>query len=387
MTTFSELNIHSQLVETLAKQSITIPTSIQTLTIEPILANKDIIGEAVTGSGKTLAYVLPAFERIDVTSKEVHTLILAPSHELVLQIGDVIKQLANDSGYLIRSAAIIGSVNITRQIETLKSKPHIVVGTPGRILELINLKKLKAHFIKTIVIDEADKLLSKDHIQTIKDIIKTTQKQRQLLAFSASIKPGAVLAATELMKEPHVFKLSEEKINADIEHLYITSTRRDKTTTLRKLIHAAKPTKAIVFLNKNELIQEVNDVLIYHAIKSVCIFGNATKPERKKALDAFKSGSANVLVASDLVARGLDLQGLTHVFNLDIPIELSEYIHRVGRTGRAGEKGTAISIVTEKEVEFIKAIERINSVTMSFIKLHNGKLIKVASQPQPPSSK
>lgn len=376
MNNFSDLNINQKLIDGLSKQSITLPTSIQTSTIGPILANKDVIGEAVTGSGKTLAYLLPAFERIDTESRDVHTLILAPSHELVLQISDVIKQLAIDSGYAIRSAGIIGSVNINRQLELLKAKPHIIVGTPGRILELINIKKLKAHFIKTIVIDEADKLLSKDHIQTIKDIIKTTQKQRQLLAFSASIKQPSVEAATELMKEPHVIKLTNEKINADIEHLYITSTRRDKVSTLRKLIHAAKPKKAIVFLNKNELIQEVNDTLIYHKINSVCIFGNATKVERKKALDAFKNGAANVLVASDLVARGLDLQQLTHVFNLDIPVDLSEYIHRVGRTGRAGEKGTAISIVTEKEIEFIKAIERINSVTITFIGMDHGKVRK-----------
>lgn len=376
MNTFNELGIQEQLVSALSKQSITLPTEIQGSTIPLILANKDIIGEAVTGSGKTLAYVLPAFQRIDPLSKDVHTLILAPSHELVLQIGDVIKQLALDSEMPIRSAAIIGNVNINRQIELLKAKPHIVVGTPGRILELIGLKKLKAHFIKTIVIDEADKLLSKDHIQVIKDVIKTTQKQRQLLAFSASIKPSAEATAAELMKDPHCFKLSTEKVNSDIEHMYYVSTRRDKTSNLRKLIHAVKPKKAIVFLNKNEKIQEVNDVLLYHSIKSVCIFGNATKEERKKALDAFKHGKANILVASDLIARGLDLQDLTHVFNLDIPMELSEYIHRVGRTGRAGASGTAISIVTEKEVEFIKAIERTNTITIKPIGLSHGKLIQ-----------
>lgn len=376
MNTFIELGIEEYLSEALKKQAITVPTDIQASTIPLILAHKDIIGEAVTGSGKTLAYVLPAFQRIDIDSKEIHTLILAPSHELVLQISEVIKVLAQNSERGIRSAAIIGSANINRQLDLLKAKPHIVVGTPGRILELIKLKKLKAHFIKTIVIDEADKLLSKDHIAVVSDIIKTTQKQRQLLAFSASIRPAAVAVATELMKEPHAFKLSEEKVNSDIEHLYCVSARRDKTTNLRKLIHAVKPKKAIVFLNKNEKIQEVNDVLLYHDIKSVCIFGNATKDERKNALNAFRLGKANVLVASDLVARGLDLSDLTHVFNLDIPMELTEYIHRVGRTGRAGQSGTAISIVTEKEVEFLKAIERANSIQIDPVTLSHGKIIK-----------
>lgn len=374
MKSFNELNINEKIINGLKKENITVPTTIQATTINDILENKDVIAEAVTGSGKTLAYLLPSFERINIDSKDLHTLIIAPSHELVIQINNVIKTLAENADYHVRSTTIMGNVNIKRQLESLKTKPHIIVGTPGRILELIKIKKIKAHLIKTIVIDEADKLLSTDNIQAIQDIIKTTLRDRQLLAFSASINNIAIEKATLLMKKPKIYQLKEDNVNKDIQHLSITAARRDKINILRKLIHATKPKKAIVFLNKNELIQDVSDRLNYHKINAVCIFGNASKFERKKALDAFKSGESKILVASDLVARGLDLPNLTHVFNLDIPADLNEYIHRVGRTGRAGAKGTAVSIVTEKEIKFIKAIERLNNINVKPIEVVNGQV-------------
>lgn len=374
MNGFTDLNIKDILVKGLAKDAINTPTDIQLQAIPSILEGKDLIGEAVTGSGKTLTYLLPAFERLDVDSNDLHTLIIAPTHELVVQIHHVIKDLALNSNLPVKSVAIMGNVNIKRQIESLKIKPHIIVGTPGRILELIQAKKIKAHLIKTIVIDEADKLLSDNNQKAVQDIIKTTLRDRQLLAFSASISELSLKRAIALMKTPEILRLKNEKINNDIEHFYLIASRRDKTNVLRKAIHAANPTKAIVFLNKNELIQDLRDRLIFHQVDAVAIFGNASKMERKKALDAFKTGSAKILVASDLVARGMDLQGISHVFNLDIPVDLNEYTHRVGRTGRAGKKGTAISLVTPKEIQFIKTIEKLNGIKFVEKELVKGKL-------------
>lgn len=375
MKTFKALDINEKVVEGLQKEGITSPTTIQKETITLAIENKDIIAEAVTGSGKTLSYLLPSFERIDVDSKELHTIVLAPTHELVVQINNVIKSLAKSSDYPVRSTTIIGEVNIKRQIENLKSKPHIIVGTPGRVLELIKMKKIKAHQVKTIVIDEADKLLSDNNIDTVKAVIKTTLRDRQILVFSASINKIAIDRATELMKEPQLINISDEKVNVDIEHLCVITYQRDKINSLRRLIHATKPTKAIVFINKNDLIQEVVTKLNYHKINAVGIFGNATKADRKKALDAFKSGKSNILVASDLVARGLDLQDITHVINLDVPVNLNEYIHRVGRTGRAGKKGTAISIITENEIQFLMKIEELNGIEFEAKTIYEGKLI------------
>ena len=178
------------------------------------------------------------------------------------------------------------------------------------------------------------------------------------------------------MKSPEVLRLKKEEINNDIEHYYIIASRRDKLKVTRQLIHATKPKKAIVFLNKNELIQDLNDQLLFHKIKSVAIFGNGTKEQRKKALRSFSTGDAKILVASDLVARGLDLPAITHIINLDIPSDLNEYTHRAGRTGRAGKKGIAISIVTENEVQFIKQIEKKAGIKCMEIKLSNGYLIE-----------
>lgn len=380
MTTFKELQLNETLITGLAKDKIHQPTEIQQLAIPIIRTNKDLIGEAVTGSGKTLAYLLPSFEAIDPASKDLHTLVIAPTHELVVQINKVIKTLSINAQTPVRSMPIMGNVNIKRQIEGLKSKPHIIVGTPGRLLELIKARKIKAHLVQTIVLDEVDKLLSDNNQQAVKDVIKTTLRDRQLLAFSASISPQALQRAEDLMKSPEILRIKSEKINKNIEHAYVVATRRDKIQVTRQVIHAAKPKKAIVFLNKNELIQDMRDRLLYHQIKAVAIYGNGSKAERKKALDAFRTGDAQVLVASDLVARGLDLPAISHVINLDLPNDLNEYIHRVGRTGRAGRKGVAISIVTEKEVRFIKAIEKLNHITCIEKEVSRGKIYPVTSK-------
>jgi superfamily II DNA/RNA helicase len=360
---FNQLFTSESLIEALRTMGIITPTDIQEKAIQPIMENKDVIAEAVTGSGKTLAYLLPAFLRIDTDSKDVHTLVLAPSHELALQINEVAKQLEAKSNEGIRSIAIIGNVNIKRQLEALKTKPHVIIGTPGRILELIKMKKLKAHTVKTIVIDEADKLLSKDNSRVVNDIIKTTLRDCQLVAVSASLKPASLNLAQKIMKDPVIFSLTELKSNTDIEHFIIESTQRDKIKFLRKLIAAENPKKAIVFLNRNEHIQEINDRLNYHSIPSTCIFGSAKKSERKKALDTFRSGKSRVLIASDLMARGLDFEGVSHIIHLDLPDNTDEYIHRSGRTGRAGQSGTSIAIVTPSELKHLSAIQRKNNFT------------------------
>jgi superfamily II DNA/RNA helicase len=376
MKTFKELQVEDILIEGLKKSNIVEPTTVQDETIELILENKDVIAEAVTGSGKTLAYLLPAFQRIDTDSKDLHTLILAPTHELVLQVNNVIKELAKNSDKPVRSATVIGEVNIKRQVEALKAKPHIVVGTPGRVLELIKMKKLKAHQVKTLVIDEGDKLLSDNNIDTVKAVIKTTLRDRQLCIFSASISEESIDHAFDMMKEPVLIQLSGEKVNADITHYCLLSEQRDKVTTLRKIIHAVKPKKAIVFINRNELIQDVTAKLCHHKIDAVGMFGNARKADRKKSLDAFRSGKANVLVASDLAARGLDLQDITHVINLDIPVNLNEYVHRAGRTGRAGQKGIAISIITEQEIKSLMKLERMHGIEFDVKEVRQGELVE-----------
>ncbi len=376
MSTFNSLNISADIIAGLAVEKIVEPTGIQTEAITLALENKDIIAEAITGSGKTYAYLLPVIERIPTDSKELNTIVIAPTHELVVQINNVIKTLAKNSGRNLRSTTIIGQVNVKRQVEALKKKPHIIVGTPGRILELIKMKKIKAHQVKTIVIDEADKLLSDNNIDYVKAVVKTTLRDRQLMVFSASLPQDSVNRAVELMKEPEFVNVEHEPVNENIEHICVLAERRDKVDVLRKLIHATKPKKTIVFINRNEKIQEVTLKLVHHKIKAVGIYGNSTKAERKAMLDAFKGGKATVLVASDLVARGLDLKDITHIINLDIPENLNEYTHRAGRTGRAGKEGTSITIATDREIPTLMKIQNMAGIEFDVKELSEGKLVE-----------
>ncbi|MHB1394138.1 MAG: DEAD/DEAH box helicase [Clostridia bacterium] len=357
--TFDKLGLDSRLVEGLKKQEITEPTGIQADSIQLALENKDIIGQSPTGSGKTLAFLLPIFQRIDTGKREMQALILAPTHELVMQIEKEIRLLSQSSGVAVTSAAIIGEVNITRQIEKLREKPNIIVGTAGRVLELIKRRKINAQTVKTIVIDEGDRLLDEHNLSTVKDVIKTTMRDRQLMLFSATITEKTLNTAREFMKDPQVIRIEEGgEISPNIEHIYLVADQRDKIEVLRKLVASVKPERAIVFINNSEELQQVTAKLQYHHLSAYDILGSASKEERKKALEGFRKGDIKLLVASDIAARGLDIKGVTHIFNLDLPGDPKGYLHRAGRTGRMGEPGTSIFIVTEKEVPFVRRCER-----------------------------
>ena len=360
MTTFAETGLNPKLINGLNKGGITQPTEIQAKAIPFALKNKNVIGQSQTGSGKTLAYLLPLFQKIDSEKREMQAIILAPTHELVMQIDKQIKFLSENSGVPVTSAAIMGEVNITRQVEALREKPHIIVGSIGRIQELISRKKISAHTIKTIVIDEGDRLLDKNNLDGVKAVIKTTMKDRQLMVFAAHIDERALAAAKELMICAEVVKIEEKRlVNPDIAHVYFTAAdQRNKFDVLRKLIAAFKVKKAIVFVNKSEDIQKTTEKLQYHNYKAYKIYGKASKEERQRALEGFRGEETQLLVASDIAARGLDIKGVTHIFNLDVPEDSMEYLHRTGRTGRSGEVGTAVSIVTERELALIRRYER-----------------------------
>lgn len=355
--TFEALEISPALVAGLKKENITVPTAIQAGTIPFALKNLDIVGRSITGSGKTLAYLLPIFQKADANRKEMQVIILAPTHELVVQINRQIQTLAANSGIPMNSAVIMGAVNIKRQVEKLKEKPQIIVGSAGRILELIKLRKINAHTVKTIVIDEGDRLLDVNNIEGVRAVIKATQKDRQLMVFSATINEQALQIAKEFMRDPEVVQIDEAQVSGQITHMVIKAEQRDKIETLRKLIVALQPKKALVFLNRNDQIQMTVAKLQHHEFKSAGIYGEASKEERKKAMDDFTYGRVQILVASDLAARGLDIKGLTHIINMDLPPDEEGYLHRVGRTGRAGNTGLAISLVTEAEMPLIKKLE------------------------------
>ena len=377
MTTFNDLNLDSNIIEGLKKQGITDPTSIQATAITPAMENKDVIGEAFTGSGKTLAYLLPIFHKIDTSKREMQAIVLAPTHELALQIEAQIKLLAENSSVPVTSFSVIGDVNINNQIKKLKEiKPHIIVGSTGRILDLIRKKKITAHTIKTIVIDEGDNLLDPKRAQITKDIIKTTMRDRQLLVFSASIKPETLLTCERLMKEPVIIK-SEEKaeMNPNIEHMLFVCDRRDKFETLRKIIVAAKPEKAIIFVNSNEDIEMTTAKLNFHSKDCFAMNGHISKEDRKLAIESFRNGKIKILVSSDVTARGLDVEGVTHIFHLDLPLKVNEYLHRAGRTARGNNTGVSIAIATVKQLNIIKKYEKEFNIKFEEKEAFGGKIL------------
>lgn len=372
-----DINLDFNLSKALQKQGIKSLNKIQSLVFDDIKDHKDVIVQAQTGSGKTLAYLLPLFQKIDTSKRETQVLILAPTHELSMQIVNQVKLLSENSGINVTTLPLIGEVNIQKQIKNIKSiKPHIVVGTTGRILDLIQQRKLKVHTVKTIVLDEVDSLIGGKSLKSVKDVIKCTLKDRQLLAFSASADDKCVEILKDLMKDPKIVKTENKvSVNKNINHMYLLGDKRDKFKLLRKSLAAVNPKKAIVFVNDEESIEVINNKLNFHNRNSVCIYGRMTKEDRKNALDKFKSGKANVLVSSDLSARGIDIKDVTHVFNLDFPVSSNEYIHRVGRTARCSNKGDAISIITPKELASVRILSKEFNIKISHKDLYEGKLI------------
>lgn len=377
MKTFQELNISDNIIKGLEKQSITTPTEIQSLTIPEILNNKDVIGEAHTGSGKTLAFLAPIFQKIDTNVQGVQALILAPTRELVMQIERQSKLLTQNSEIKVASTPIMGDVNMDKQIKKLKEvKPNIIIGTPGRVLDLIKKKKIKAHTIKTIVLDEGDNLLDNTHLRTVQDIIKSTMRDRQLLVFSATVSAKAMDILNELMNEPVVFKNeAKASLNPNIEHMYIEVEERDKPEVLRKLVAAENPSKTLVFINRGFNVELIADKLNYHHKNAFAMHKRITKEQRQQALEKFRDGKIDILVSSDISARGLDIPDISHIVNLDFPTNANEYLHRAGRTARANNTGVTISLVTNKELRNLKQYEKQFKIKFKKKQLSHGELV------------
>ncbi|WP_288221219.1 DEAD/DEAH box helicase [uncultured Clostridium sp.] len=371
---FEDLKIKEEIIKGLSSMGITEPTDIQKEIIPLAINGENLIGQSETGTGKTLAYLLPTIEKIDTTKKEMQCIILAPTHELAIQINNTINEVKKAASLDITSTSLIGSANIKRQIDALKAKPHIIVGSAGRILELIVKKKVSAHTIKTIIIDEVDKLLDKNNLPVIKNIIKSTQKQTQVMMFSATLNNKTLDIAKTLKEDIKVISVKNNKVNENIRHNYIKTDSRKKIDALRKLIHASKAEKILVFNNDIYTTNTAIENLTASKIKVAAIGGNNKMEERKKALEDFRKGNINVLVASDVAARGLDIKGITHVFNLDIPEDPNDYLHRSGRVGRAGETGEVFSLVDEREEKLIKSHEKNFKINIEEKHLYKGNI-------------
>ena len=371
---FENLKINEKIISGLNAMGIKEPTEIQEKIIPLALEKTNLIGQSETGTGKTLAYLLPIIENIDINKKEMQCIILAPTHELAIQINNTINELKKASGLEITSTPLIGSANIKRQIDNLKAKPQILVGSAGRILELIKKKKVSAHTIKNIVIDEVDKLLDKNNLPTVKDIIKVTPKYTQIMMFSATLNGKTLDIAKTLAEDIKVVSVKGNKVNENINHNYIKTDSRKKVETLRKLLNALKSPKVLVFNNDSYTTNTSVEYLSFNNVKVAAIGGNGKMEDRKRALENFRKGKINVLIASDIAARGLDIKGVTHVVNFDIPEDSKDYLHRAGRVGRAGETGEVFSLVDDKEEKIIKIHEKNFKINISERDLYRGNV-------------
>jgi superfamily II DNA/RNA helicase len=377
---FADLSVRPELVAALSAMGIVEPTAIQAAALPVIATGRDAHVIASTGTGKTLAYALPLFAKIDAAKSELQAVVIAPTHELAIQIHKVFTDVAQRAGLPVRALLLIGASPIDRQIDKLKKKPHVAVGSTGRINELIALRKLKPHTVKTLVIDEADRLLAPENMVAVRALLKSLPRDRQLVFASATERPESLASMEGISPGAVRVAVTEPAINPNIEHLYLVCEDRKKIENVRKLFHAFDPERVIVFVHKNERADTIWRKLEHHDVPVADLHAALDKHERRQAMEDFRSGAARILIASDVAARGLDLPGVSHVFNLDVPTESKAYLHRVGRTGRAGAAGTAVTLMNEEETRLVRRFERELGIVMKPVTMREGRVIPVVGR-------
>ncbi|ANU18823.1 RNA helicase [Planococcus plakortidis] len=330
---------------------------IQEQMVPEMLAGNDIVAESPTGSGKTLAYILPILERVNPKKPNTQAMIIAPSQELAMQIVNVLREWT--AGTDVTVTPLIGGANIQRQLDKLKKKPTIVVGTPGRLSELVKTKKLKMHEVRILVLDEGDQLMSREHRGVMKELIEKTQQDRQLVLVSATVTEEIELVAERLMKHPTRLQVSAEEMpkQGKVTHSFIKVDERDKTDLLRSLSHM-DGIKALAFVNNLDQVLMKESKLKFRDAKIATLHSEMKKEERKKALDDFRKGNTAVLIATEVAARGLDIEQLTHVIHVDAPMTLEQYLHRSGRTGRAGADGEVLTLLAYADEKHYKKLTK-----------------------------
>lgn len=360
MTTFQELEISAPILKALNNMGFEEATPIQAQTIPLGLKGEDVIGQAQTGTGKTAAFGIPMIELIEKKQRKIQGLVVAPTRELAIQVSDEIHRLGKFKG--IRSLPIFGGQEMQRQIRALRDGPHIVVATPGRLLDHMRRKTINISEVKTIVLDEADEMLNMGFIDDIRDILKMVPEERQTLLFSATMPREIRQIAATMMRDPKEVKVKSKQMSVDnIEQKFVEVHEKQKFDTLTNLLDIHVPELAIIFGRTKKRVDELSDGLQARGFRAEGIHGDLTQGKRMSVLNQFKSGRVQILVATDVAARGLDISNVSHVYNFDIPQDPESYVHRIGRTGRAGKKGVAVSFITPREMPHLKLIEKVTN--------------------------
>lgn len=359
------------LKEKLKSKNIENPTKVQEKVIPLIAEGKDIVFQSETGTGKTLAYLLPIFEKMlseENPAKNIRLLVIAPTFELASQIKQNVQTFSD-----FKSALFIGGAPIKRQTESLKEKPEIVVGTAARILELIRLKKLKTQELKFVVFDEADRLVKKELLNEMKSLVSLIPENAQKIACSATVdeKTKKFFFGSEAVILPE-----EDVISKNITHWAFFAEQREKIDLARKILNAIDYTKVLVFTSRADQVEIIKQKFRFKNINCSALHAKTDKQERKSAIDRFRSGKEKILITSDLSARGLDIPEISHIIQMDFPSDEDFFVHRAGRTARAGKTGTNIVIGDEYELRNFAALEKKLKITVYPKEVRNGKIIE-----------
>lgn len=357
MNNFTNLGIDYKLQEILNNYEIMEPTPIQEQSIPTLLTGRDLIGQAKTGTGKTLAFLLPMMERMDKDSPFVQGLIITPTRELAIQITEEAKKLAPAKELNILAA--YGGQDVERQIKKLKGDIHLVIGTPGRLLDHLRRGSIDFSQLKILVLDEADQMLHMGFLDEVEDIINQTPKNRQTILFSATMPKRINTIAKKYLNNPAHIRIKSKNLTLDeIRQIVIETTDRGKQQALFNALEEYRPFMAIIFCRTKRRVMALNKALKAKGYLTDELHGDLSQAKREKVMKDFRDIKLQLLVATDVAARGLDIDGITHVFNYDLPQDTDSYIHRIGRTGRAGETGMAISFITPKDGQLFATIKR-----------------------------
>ncbi len=354
---FAALGLRDDLVRAVVELGFEQPTDIQSDAIPPLLEGRDVLGQAQTGTGKTAAFGLPLFERIDLSRNVVQAVILAPTRELALQVAESIQLYGKYGG--VRVAPIYGGASYGKQLRALRDGAHVVVGTPGRVIDLLERGALDLSTVRYVVLDEADRMLDMGFIEAVETILKGTPEDRQTALFSATFPNDVVRISRQYMRDPITIKIARKTLTVEkTEQRYYLIYGEDKLAGLMRLMEVEDVKSALIFTRTKIGAAELAETLIARGYPVEAIHGDMAQEARETVMRRFRQGLVTSLVATDVMARGLDIESVSHVFNFDIPNDAEDYVHRIGRTGRAGREGVAITLVTPRERHLIRSIEQ-----------------------------
>ncbi|GAB3271484.1 hypothetical protein GCM10027347_42780 [Larkinella harenae] len=360
--TFADLNVSEDILQAVTEMGFEHPSPIQAEAIPPILAGRDVIGQAQTGTGKTAAFGIPAIEMIDVTERHPQVLVLCPTRELALQVADEVRKLSKFKRG-IRVESIYGGDSIDRQIKSLKNGVHIVIGTPGRVMDHMERRTLKLENIKMMILDEADEMLDMGFREDIEGILEDMPEERQTILFSATMSKPIMTITQRFQKDPVLVKVVKNELtNQNIEQVYFEVKPKAKVEVMCRLIDTYNLKLLLVFCNQKKRVDEIVEDLQVRGYQAEGLHGDLRQAQRNNVMSKFRSGVTNILVATDVAARGIDVDNVDAVINYDIPLDEEYYVHRIGRTGRAGKSGKAFSLVGRDEKYRFREIQNYTKV-------------------------